>query len=787
MKFRLFLILFSVFFPCLSHAYDGATDPAAWTELKSQVEGKQAELAALMGQVEQAGLSTDYAYVSKVVIERFLGYAQYDRDNQSELQEALDAVWWNHKVPDQDYVVNLPFDELQGCIEVADFAMAELRAQLDEAVVLNPPVDFSTGAMRLGEGSFTREGEPVFPSTFTWMPDAEDLMQAFGRMGGVSYALTDLNADGTVKQWAIDGDIEDVMEQGASNQAFQQFFIGHRAPSWMSDANPEVLDGGRNFVTYDTDSPIIRENFTKLFTQYIPPVTTAAGEQQRMHLLANEPNFATRKDGWQADKGVSENTMNRYRDWLESKYETVQNLNDIYGTSYVSFDAARDAMTMPIDPEAPETIQGGPVWYDWCRFNMDRINDFFLFLKTGAQGNDPLAAPTTIKVLGPQLSDDWRDEGIDLEYLADLMDVTGADLHSTPLGMSNMNVKEGLEWMEDYAMDWREQAMFLDFYKSLHPEKAYYDSEWHGLSTGRWRDFAMDRDYVRSSIWLGFTHGMNAIQSWVWSRKEDGNFLDVNSDFLGEILTQPTALDAYGRVMKELNAHAKTITTLAKANRQFYIFYCEESAIQDLEYIHELETVYEALKLLNLRVGFTTPSRIDGLDPESQTVFVSPSQFMEEGSLAGLKTFNQEGGNIVLVDAAHSFLKDELGRAREGGAGFTPFASVDFDTAETMADELDSVLDPVKPEQAVSVGITDLGTSPAYGILATQSIDAETGNVILSLVNVSQQERTVHLQLETGKAPTFTNLLTGKETTTSHVMQPCDLLLLSASTSVIGN
>lgn len=769
-----------VFSNCLlGFAWDGGTDDSSWTELKDQVSAKRVELETLISEAEVEGLTTEYAKVSLVVVNRFLNYAQFDRDHADDVLASFNDVWWNQKVPDQDYVVNLPFDELSASLDVAQGAIMELQAQLSKIIVLADPVDFTDGEMSIGDGSFLRNGKPVFPSDFTWMPNSDDLMESFGRMGGVYYALTDIRSDGTVSPNAIQSDIRSVESQDARNIGFQQFFIGHKAASWMLGDYPEIAEGGRNFVTYDTDSPLIREWFETLFDGYIPSVTEAAGSQPRMHLLANEPNWATRAGGWLADNGVSSFTKDKYRVWLTEKYTDVSHLNTTYGTSYADFSEAEAALILPIDPEADDTFQGGPIWYDWCRFNMDRINDWFSFLKEGAQSNDAMSAPATIKILGGQLSNQWRDDGLDMEYLANLMDVTGGDLHVVPAGATIINNKLDLEWKNHYSMDWLSQSMMLDFYKSLHPNKPYYDSEWHGLATNKWRDFSLDADYVRSSIWLGFVHGMNAIQTWVWGRNEDGSFADVNSDFIGDVLTQPIALDAYGRVMKELNAHAQSVTTLVKQDRHFMMFYSSESAIQDLNYVPDLEDVYESLKLLNLRVGFTTPSTLSSLDASKQTVIVSPTAFISDSSYAELVAFSEMGGRVVVVGLdSVNFRKTEHGVLRSELGVFDRFASFEKDTVHAMADELGSALGAVMPETPVRASIYDSEGEEAYGVFISQALDSETGFTTLSLVNVANEPRSVALALPSGGDAMYRNILTNKSATSMHLMEPYDVLLI---------
>ncbi|MDZ8117066.1 alpha-amylase family protein [Pontiella agarivorans] len=760
-------------------AWDGSTDAAAWTSLTNSVESNRVELVRLMAEAEAAGLSTDYAYVSKVVIERFQTFAQYDYENPSVMSNAVADWWLGKKIPNAaTYHIELPFDEMAECLTVSSNAIVELQQQLATNIVLAPPLDLSSSTMVLTNDYWTLDGIPAFPSTFTWMPGDEDLMQAFGRMAGSYYTLKNLEPDGTVSLSFLTNEREDAYYQTTNNMEPQQIFLGGAVDGWMISTNSAVTNGARNFVTYDTDSPQIRGWLMQLFDRIIPEVCGPAGsgDGARMHLLANEPNFATREGGWKAENGVSAHTMAKYKTFLEGRYTNdIAYLNSTYGTSYTDFDAARDGMILPI----PLALQGSPVWYDWCRFNMDRINDYFEFLKAGTKTHDPGNAPATIKVLGRQFLSE-RDEGIDVEYLAKLMDVQGADNKVVPLGMSNLNFKESMSWTNRYGMKWTTQSTTLDFMRSVSPGKAFYDSEWHGLSTGRWRDFSMDPGYVRAAIWMAATHGMRAMQAWYWPRDDDGSLRkgDANA-MLGSIVTLPAALDAYGRTFKELNAHAEAVVSLIPETRNYMIYHCDEAAIQDEDYLQELEYVYEALKLLNVPVGFVTPSTFSNVTASTHTIIMPPAQFVADDSLAHLQAFEAAGGNIIQVDGpSPSFAKDEHGKAR-GSSGLSLYANVAYSSdTYTMAAALEDALSDLKPELPIDISVTDSGGATAYGVLAMQSMDPATGNSTVTLINLSKESRTVTLS-----SFDYINLLTGQSTSHVHVLDPYDVLLLKTDKS----
>lgn len=781
MKIRILLVA-GLFLSAAAFGWDGATDASAWAELVGQVESNRVELADLIAQADTAGLSTDYAEVSLTVLERFQVFAQYDRSNPEFWSNAVASVWWGSKLPDaENYHIELPFDELQSCINLSDAAIAELEQQLSGGLVLQHPHDFSTGLPVLSNGVYLLNGKPSFPSTFTWMPEDEELHQAFGRIGTSFYQLTHLNPDGSVSSSYIDSQRNALAAQTADHIAPQQILLGGAVDDWMVETNPAVTDGGRYYVKYDTDSPQVRSWLTQLFEGFLPDVCGpgGSGDASRIHLLANEPNFATREGGWLAENRVSANTKERYKEWLETRYTNdISFLNSTYGTSYADFDAARDGLVLPIST----SLQGGPIWYDWCRFNMDRVNDFFSFLKTGIQSQD--ASPASIKVLGGQMLAS-RDEGMDMEYLSGLMDVLGADNKLTPLGATDLNISDSLAWTNRYGMDWIAQSMTLDFMRSISPGKAFYDSEWHGLSSGRWRDLGMSGDYVRAAIWMGITHGISAMQAWYWPRGADGSMARGTVDgIIGSVLTQPEALDSYGRTFKELNAHSEKVHAFSVNERFYMLFYCEEAAIQDEEYLTQLATVYESLKLLNVPVSFATPTTISNLDVSAQTVIVPPTQFAADSSLASLQAFETAGGRIVQVNGtAATFSKNEHGSGRTVPV-LSVYASLSFSSdIDTLAPNLETALSGVKPNQPFDILITDDGV-PTYGVIALQTSDLDAAGDAVALINVSKEPRAVSLQAD-GADVLFRDLLTGRLSSGVFSMEPMDVRLLAPNDTTV--
>lgn len=766
------------------HAAAGTV--AEWEELNRELEDRRATLEALVREAEGRDLCTEYAEVSRQVISTFRLAARHDREHVDQVRRIFGSFGYAKQV-DPAAADRLALDELRACLEVADHAAAELRRQLGGEVTLREPPDLTTGRMKLAGAYYLLEGQTVFPSSLVWMPGEEGFMEAFGRLGSAYYPTSHVLENGALNDQATARSVASLVDQGKLHAAPFVFFLGHSRSGWMERRHPEITHGARHFTPYDVDSPRVRSWVRTLCAGSLPALSAACADRPLVHLLANEPHFATRKGGWLSKNGLSDHTLHKYRNWLAAKYKTVDELNRVYGTSYNRFDQVRCFADDPGTYDAEEAyrarqvdpgLRGGPVWYDWCRFNMDRVNDWFSFLKQQVQAHDGgRKAPVTIKMLGSTLSSSTRDGGLDIEYLTGLQEMPGADLRVAPReAVFYGRHEEGLDpdtgWIARYAYDWVEQSMYLDFTKSLFPDRLFYDSEWHGFSAVSWRCFSMERDYVRSALWMAFCHGMGAIKPWVWGRRLDGA-LQGGADHVGELSTQPIALDAYGRALKELNAHAEQVASLVPDTRSFMIYYCEEAAIQDGDYPAGVKAVYEALKLLNLPVGFATPSNISRLDPGTQTLMVPPTPFISDASLEALHVFQGIEGRIVLVGESGSFLKDEMGAERTDEGITDPFESLPFHNVLQMTETFETALARVRPAPPVEVTVRDPVGEKARGVMVYQGRDADTGQVLLVLNNVSKDRRVVELELPGERSRTVTDLLTQRTSPPRLVMEPC--------------
>jgi beta-galactosidase len=280
--------------------------------LRRQVDARRSKLTERIREADEKGIVTDYACVSEQVISAFQVAAQHDRANVERVRSIFKTFNYYDKT-DPTEADQLPFKELQACLEVADYALAELRQQLDGTVTLRDPPDISHGRMALDRAYYRLDGRIVFPSSLVWMPKEEEFMRTFGRLGEAYYQLGHLRENGSVDARTLTRALDSLAGQCERNAAPLVFFMGHAPAGWMWNQHPEILQGARHFTQYDIDSPLIRTWIEQLCAAMLPGLNKAGAGRPQIHLLANEPHFATQQGGWRAKNGLSQFSTQKYR------------------------------------------------------------------------------------------------------------------------------------------------------------------------------------------------------------------------------------------------------------------------------------------------------------------------------------------------------------------------------------------------------------------------------------------------------------------------------------------
>jgi len=771
--------------------------PRSAAQLNGDLNHVRSELKRLSDEIElakAAGIDTGSAEISVLSVKQFIGWIGWDIGHSAELDRAVshDEVNYLRKFAPQ-LVPEIPSQELGECLAVIDRARAELlrlrrtdrpgqrvgpvRRSLGE-VLDNDRAAQRVGGNALQPGSplFTQRGQPVFVGGFTWAPLESGVHAAFGPIASIQIAPANLASETSGLSAQALRELERASRTAAATGGRFDVFFGHNAPAWAVKEHPEIAEGGRQFVKYDIDHPLVRAMWRQLLAQAVP-LLSASPASLHTYLLSNEPSWYTTKGTWSTGS-VSEYTFAKFRGWLAERYRgDWAELNRRWGTAFISFEAVR--LELPLDP----AVKGSAAWYDWCRFNMDRVNAWFTFLRDEVRKYDP-AALCHVKLV----SDFWltprheRDNGIDYETLpAQVEDIAGSDSAPEPLHTFR-RFSPIAEWSTTYSMGWQAETMIYDFLKSVAPNKPIYDSEYHAFSAGSWCAPYLSPDYVRAVLWLGTLHGLAVNQTWYWPRSADGSLPHRSEEgFYGSMGMLPVALDAYGRTMRELNLHASEVAALAAAPRPVRLFYSTDSAIQSPTFLAATIKAYEAAYFSGSAVGFVTEQMLAEANPAQMKdyplVIIPSATHVSNGAVAQLRRYAAAGGTVVLFGAAsleRTVYGDERPKFDLDFLGQAPRIET-ADSVESIGRHLALLAGQAGVHNPVSCRDTE--GNIAWGIRCVGVSTA--GGLVISLVNVGRRAQTVVLQVEGGGDRTPEDLLTGAQLGSGPVtLRPLEVRLL---------
>lgn len=742
-KIQFLLILLSV--PLLSHAQT----------LEQKAQSKIDSLNNLIVSAKTMGINVQKESMTVRSAQIFLKYANWDASNVS-TNSSYFTQYPLYVSNATQMAQNLPDFERNEVILMLTKAISDFKSVISGAIVRKPTpiIDWST--LTIDKDQIMFNGKPVFLSDYIWKPGVSEFTDFFGQLDG-EYITPNYvqNATGTISGSAISE------LQNKTTGKFGSVFMDHTSvPQWAINKYPNFQVGSRGYTKYDIDNYGSREVQGFLLKGTIPLM---AGKKytQMGYMLCNEPGWHTAAGSF--DTGVvSDSTKYKFRNWLKTKYAAITELNSLWGKNFSSFDAV--TVTIPMD----KTLRGTPQWYDWMTFNMVRVTNWFTFLK-----DQILKYDNTAKVHIKVMPTDWTgsdcDHGLDFEALANLSDIVGNDAGA---GAYSKNRNGGTEtWMNRYAFTWREMCMSYDFFKSVAPDKPILNSETHFLSGYNFRDLYMTPEYTRAITWLANMQGLNASQTWVWGRNQNGSIKsETGEGYAGSIMQQPRVLNEVESTTMDLNANSVDMAAIQRLKRPLRIFYSKTSSISISSYMDNIYSLYESLFFNGIPLGFATQGIITGQnnsDWAAILVYQTPNVTRDE--LNALQSYLNNGGT-VFIDGV-SLKKDEYGRSLSPltqGTGqlistsslsYMAYKALQFVTTKDLLPE-------------VIVTETNTVGSGLNGCV-WRCVKNDQGNNVLSVVNASKGVATLNIILKNAKNGTLCkDLLRGVVVSSTPSLQP---------------
>ncbi len=717
-----------------------------------EAQGKIKELNSLIKKADKKGVDSNREKCAVWFAKEFLMYADWDEQNKAQ-NEYQYSTWKPYKADAAQLAEKLPDFEREEVVKMLDCAIEELKGVLSGKYTRRsvPQVDWSS--VKPKDNQFYSNNTPTFFNTYFTIP-AHQCNEYVGIARGASLALNAIKGE---KGGLSNAGVERFINTPSKYSGYVLLWHG-QAPKWIKTKEPKVAEGQRLFTHYDIDNPEIRKAWDLTFKECVPYIKKSHFADLG-YILANEPHWHTMEKVW-ATGGVSHYTKDKFRVWLAAKHKSIEELNKLWKTNFASFDE--------VDIKIPfeKSIFSTPMCYDWQRFNMDRVTDWFTFLDNSLKSYDA-DAKSHIKLIPRLFVHKYHDHGLDMEALFELTDIVGNDAKI----IKKIWYKDGVEWWEPrYAFNWRDMAMSYDFFHSVNPNGPNVNSESHFLSSTAFRDIYLTKEFTRTTYWIATLHGMNASFSWFWAREKNGEVRKdlqqhkvqfdnaMNNAYVASVVQQPRVANEVTKTYMDLNAFGREIAAMQSQRRPIRIFYSETSALNRVGYTESLAPLYESLYFDGVQLGYVTKNIINKQDNKLwDVVLVNNSEFVTTSEIAALQSYLDRGGNIVMD--AKSLKFDEYGRAHTQSLKSTKGKVT---VVKTVQEYYTKAFGYSNPNSLPQLTIDEQNEVGKKGCMwrATQ---LKSGNYMLSISNMGKSDATITIGLKNGKVKSITEQLLGKK------------------------
>lgn len=727
-----------------------------------------AKLDSLVGVAESHGIDVIKEKMTIRTSEVFLNYANWDEKHVTENTDYFMLAPAYRDNPEQ-YARNLADYERSEVILMLEGSIAYLNSLLRGTYHRKAVPDVQWAEVDLEGDQLTFENRPVFLVDYTWKPEISELTEYHGQMDGFFITPGDvIDESGQIKANTIDNLLS------KTDTALGFIFLNHKnVPQWALDKYGPGFDLGigLRFTEYDIDNPGARE-MQSLLIKGLVPYMAGKNYTGLGYMLCNEPHFYASIDGkkelW-ASGTVSDYTKEKFRAWLRTKHADIHTLNTLWGSLFPEFDSI--SIKIPIDL----ALRGTPMWYDWARFNNDRVNDWYLFLKSEIQKYDP-DAKVHLKIMPNLWTENERNHGIDFEALTEMSEIIGNDA-----GADDSYMWGDMPWKELYAFNWRELFMSYDFLKSVNPDKINFNSESHFLSSNKFRDLYLKPEYVRSVFWSACILGMNVSQIWYWPRLEDGSIKsNAGKGYAGSLIQQPRVVNELHSTIMDLNSHAEEIMAMQRQRKPVRIFYSETSAISKDAHMDDVFEMYENMLFEGVSIGFVTKNIIEKQNPfDWELIIVYKTEYITQLELAALQNYLDSGGTIITD--AKSLLWNEYGEPQislEQGAG----QIVQANSLSDIKNKAMAFLEARACMPPVSVKETNTGGAKACFWRWTEN---DSGKLVLSVVNIGSTSAQLEIDLNSREGTVIAkDLINGIPASTSPLLAPYEVYFVELQDTV---
>ncbi|MDZ8117776.1 hypothetical protein [Pontiella agarivorans] len=766
--------------------------------LKEQALVKIGELETLMDQARAKELCVAREETVVWFSKEFIKFADWDEAHK-EANEYLFGVYHQpFKSRKKELAEQLPDFERQKVIELLDKGIATLNSVIRGEIVRCPVKRVDWENIDVAEDVLLSNGKPIFlydyfsKSVGRPLTDKQVYNDHLGAIFHGGENLYPVDHDRAINSFLLKEDgswdeelLKEITGISDTNVGFLLFWNGG-IPEWVLEKEPEADKGRSLFTGYDIDNPLVREVWGKI-ARKSGELTRGKKVTQLGYILSNEPHWYAAKEHWtqryKEMNSISSYTKANFKVWLKENYNgDIGKLNALWKTGFQSFDEI--SYPFPL----PRSLRGSPLWYDFCRFNMDRVTDWFTYIQNELRKGNP-EADTSIKLQPNLFSENYRSHGIDVEALTELTSMIGDDAKTK--WIRNLNAKQPEPWEAHYAYFWEELSMTYDFLESVAPNKIHFNSENHFLSASWVRELDMPEEYVRNVYWLATIQGMDANLAWWWARDPDGspenrmegelNFFDpaLAGSYAASANQQPHVVNEVTQVMYDLNSVSEEIMAIRRQRRPVRLFYSETSAINKHRHMSEQFELYEQLFFEGFPLGYMTEKMLSKQDHSQwDTVVVYKTPFVTDSEFAALQQY-LDGGGTVIVDAL-SLGKNQYGQPRAEKLSAGKGRLVMLPKSATVEQIQQKVL-ALSPGTKLPVVVSEDNGSTHKGCTWRVVKNPNGEGYLVNILNLGKHTAELQLKDLNGKPVDAGDVLTGKSMGSAFSLEPNGVLLLDVA------
>ena len=686
-------------------------------KLEDQLIAQMADLEALIGECERAGIPTDYEDAALAVLtiyaeEHIPDYIDIpDFTRELYLRRSTEKIYADAKSSLEGYLSgekeprNVP-KYASGKIEVDGFTLYADTVD-DYGNFENRPVYF----FGYGEGM-------EYPRTYAqYYKELGSNTFHYGRLSVADVVrpatpsdTVGVSADGkyVIDTTGIEEDLGYMYEIADGEQAITLILVIEAG--CLPDIYPELgmiegAEGGE--VGINLSHPKGREIIEAMLRAVIPLVTE--NPYVNNFVLTNEPAY---KPSAYGDYYVPE-----WAEFLRGKYGTIDKLNEIYGASYASFEdvplADRDILIerdmLSLDNQEFATKVHSE-WHEWVAGIAHELAPDVLI---------------STKLKSIEFDRSMQQYGLRPEDWAPFQDLGGCD-------------------------DVRQDVMYYD-HIAYAEDAPVVDSELHFYHDSTDTAFTYEMDaLLERVIWRGMMHHLGIGNFW-----SDDYWAGYSEHYsFGNSAYRPLARYKVGEVTMDLNRLSYEIDAIVSAEPDVAILY---------SYLSRQFTTGSSTETMNgaylgalecgKKVRVLSEEQIEKLGNENIKLLIIPECVNVYGkTLEAIDAFVKRGGKVV-VFGFDSLTEDEFDRPRESALRDAIMAAADVYGVRTSADGYRKVLaDYFKENGMQDIWVVDAATGEPVGH-ATEWMSGEWGGSTFLTIYATDNDEPLNVRVTVDGVP----------------------------------